>query len=51
MMFDRTRVVIPTKARVLKTKIKTEFDVIVSDKAEVDKSVESGARVFVGELV
>jgi predicted acyltransferase (DUF342 family) len=51
MMFDRTRVVIPNKARVLKTKIKTQYDVIISDKCEVNKSVISGARVFVGELV
>jgi predicted acyltransferase (DUF342 family) len=51
MMFDRTRVVIPKGARVLKTKIKTDFDVIISDKSEVNKSIESQARVFVGELV
>ncbi len=50
-MFDTTRVVIPSRARVLKTKIKTDYDVIISDKSEVNKSVESGARVFIGELV
>jgi len=50
-MFDRTRLVIPSEARVFKTKIKTQYDVIISDKCEVGKSVESGARVFIGELV
>lgn len=50
-MFDRTRIVIPKETRVLKRKIKCKYDVVVSDRCEFNKTIETDERIFIGELV
>ena len=49
-MFDRSRLILPEEAQVLKRKIKAGYDIIVSDKCRVNMSIDSKGRVFVGEL-